>query len=90
MPTLKVLVDGEPMPEEEARVFWARFSAHMDRNKGDLAGFAKAEGFASVHPVMGPEGAELHASKTAPQGAYATAKRSGSGSPKPQVARKKR
>ena len=57
MPKLTVIVDGTPMPEEEARIFWTRFSDHMEANKGDLAGFAKAEGFASVRPAMGPEGA---------------------------------
>lgn len=77
---LKVLVDGVPMPDAEAREFWKRFSEHMEANKGDLAGFAKKEGFASVHPVMGREGAELHASRDAAQKPYATAPRSGSGS----------
>lgn len=80
--SLVVLVDGVPMPEGDAREFWKRFSAHMDAHKGDLAGFAKVEGFASVHPVMGPEGAELHVSRNAPQQPYVNApRRSGSGSP---------
>jgi hypothetical protein len=70
------------MPEAEAREFWKRFSSHMDAHKGDLAGFAKAEGFASVHPVMGADGAELHASRNAAQQLYSNApRRSGSGSP---------
>lgn len=81
MSRLRVLVDGQAMPEKEAREFWKRFSDHMEANKGDLAGFAKKEGFASVHPVMGREGAELHASRDAVQKPYATASRgSGSGS----------
>ena len=81
MSRLKVMVDGAPMPEAEGREFWKRFSAHMEAHKGDLAGFAKAEGFASVHPAMGPDGAELHASRNAPQQPYANAPRgSGSGS----------
>lgn len=83
MSTLKVFVDGVPMPEVEAREFWKRFSAHMDANKGDLAGFAKKEGFASVHPVMGPQGAELHASHDAAQKPYATAPKTGSTSGSP-------
>ena len=70
MSRLKVLVDGVAMPEEQARGFWKRFSAHMEANKGDLAGFAKAEGFASVHLTMGPGGAELHVSRDAPQKPY--------------------
>ena len=49
---LGVIVDGQPMPPDEAREFWGRFSAHMEDNKGDLAGFAKREGYASVHPAM--------------------------------------
>jgi hypothetical protein len=88
---LKVFVDGAPLPEDEAREFWKRFSAHMDANKGDLAGFAKKEGFASVHPAMGAEGAELHASRDAAQKPYATAPRSGSrsGSPEDQSGKRK-
>ena len=74
MPRLTVIVDGVPMPDEEARTFWARFSEHMDNNKGDLAGFAKAEGFASVRPAMGPEGAQLVVSRTAKQDPYGKAR----------------
>ena len=80
MPKLTVIVDGTPMPDEEARLFWGRFSEHMEKNKGDLAGFAKAEGFASVRPAMGPEGAQLIASRTARQEPYGKA-RSSAGSP---------
>ena len=67
---LAVTVDGEAMEESAARAFWTRFSAHMEANKGDLAGFAKAEGFASVHPSVGPSGPLLVVSKHAPQGPY--------------------
>ena len=84
MSTLRVVVDGVPMPEAEARAFWKRFSDHMEANKGDLAGFAKAEGFASVHPAMGASGAELVVSRSAPQGPYrnvSSAPSSGSNSP---------
>ncbi len=70
---LAVLVDGAPLPEEDARAFWERFSAHMEANKGDLAGFAKQEGFASVHPEMQAGGAVLLASRTAQQRTYANA-----------------
>ena len=71
------------MPDEDARAFWERFSDHMEKNKGDLAGFANAEGFASVRPAMGPEGAQLVVSRTARQEPYGNA-RSIPGSPAPQ------
>lgn len=73
---LAVVVDGTKLPEAEGRAFWERFSAYMEAHRGDLAGFAKNEGFASVHPEMGKDGAVLVASKTATQKAYATAKNS--------------
>lgn len=71
MSGLRVLVDGEPLPEEEARAFWERFSAFMEEHRGDLAGFAAREGFASVHP--GVEGGRpvLYASRTEAQMPYA-------------------
>jgi hypothetical protein len=71
---LEVIVDGVPMDGAEARGFWQRFSAYMDENKGDLAGFAAKEGFASVVPETGKSGARLRVSRTAPQPAYANAK----------------
>ncbi|HSQ62204.1 MAG TPA: hypothetical protein VLM85_03280 [Polyangiaceae bacterium] len=80
MPTLTVLVDGVPMAEAEARAFWGRFSAHMELHKGDLAGFAKAEGFASVKPALGPDGPQLLASRSGTQVPYANAKAGPSGS----------
>jgi hypothetical protein len=75
---LAVLVDGVAMDEADARAFWERFSAHMEANKGDLAGFAKVEGFASVHPSMDGGRPVLIASRTAPQGAYKSVDRGGS------------
>ncbi len=81
---LRVLVDGKPLPESDARALWQRFSDHMEANKGDLAGFAKAEGFASAHPAMGPEGAELRLSRSAPQGPYKNVSKGDGGSPKAQ------
>jgi hypothetical protein len=68
--SLGVLVDGVAMAPEEARAFWERFSAHMETNKGDLAGFARAEGFASVHPSLGPAGPVLLASRSSAQKPY--------------------
>jgi hypothetical protein len=49
-PTLAVLVDGVPLPEDAARELWTRFSRHMDENEGDAAGFARLNAFASVSP----------------------------------------
>lgn len=80
---LRVLVDGQPMPAEEARAFWQRFSDYMEANRGDLAGFARAEGYASVHPGLGADGAELHASGTTTQRPYTNVSKGG-GSPKAQ------
>ena len=77
---LGVLVDGVAMPEAEARAFWERFSAHMEENKGDLAGFAKKEGFASVHPSMQAGRPVLLVSAKAPQGPYKSVDRAGGSS----------
>ena len=68
---LAVKLDGEPMAEADARAFWERFSAHMEANKGDLAGFAKAEGLASVHPSMeGGRPVLIVASRSRPRTPY--------------------
>jgi hypothetical protein len=72
---LGVTVDGVPLPEREAQEMWKRFSAHMDAHKGDLVGFARAEGFASVHPEMKGGQALLVASRSAPQRPYSSARR---------------
>ena len=50
MSGLAAFVDGVSLPEPEARALWERFSLYMDAHKGDLGGFARAEGFASVRP----------------------------------------
>lgn len=71
--SLRVTIDGEALPEPEARAFWTRFSDYMETNKGDLAGFAKSEGLASVHPKMSPEGALLVGSRKESQQPYANA-----------------
>jgi hypothetical protein len=47
---LVVLVDGSALPEDEGRALWTEFSAHMDANQGDMAGFAKKKGWQSVLP----------------------------------------
>ncbi|TKD08933.1 hypothetical protein [Polyangium fumosum] len=47
---LAALVDGVALPEEEARDLWKRFSEWMGEHRGDMAGFAKASGFAQITP----------------------------------------
>jgi hypothetical protein len=47
---LAVLVDGAPLGDDEARALWTEFSAHMDENKDDTAGFAKKKGWITVLP----------------------------------------
>ena len=71
---LAVFVDGAALAEDEARAFWARFSAHMEEKRGDLEGFARAEGFASVHPEIRDGAPALAVSRTAPQRKYANAR----------------
>jgi hypothetical protein len=70
-PTLTVLVDGVPLPEDAARALWQRFSDWMEEHRGDLAGFAAREGFTSVHPGVDKGEPVLLASQTAPQRPYA-------------------
>jgi hypothetical protein len=65
-----VLVDGVPMPDDAARALWERFSAWMEEHQGDLAGFAKQEGYASVHPGVEAGRPVLRASKKDPQRPY--------------------
>jgi hypothetical protein len=87
---LKVLVEGIPLPDEEARALWRRFSAWMDANVGDLAGFARAEGFASLHPEMHGGDPVLVASRTMSQRPYVAAPKKSSDSgrrPKPRAKR---
>jgi hypothetical protein len=72
--TLKVLVDGVPMGDDDARAFWKRFSDHLEANRGDLLGFAKAEGLASVHPETRGGMPVLIASRSASQQPYTTAR----------------
>ena len=68
---LAVYVDGAAMPEADARAFWQRFSDWMEGNRGDLAGFARNEGFASVHPGVENGRPVLYASKSTAQRPYA-------------------
>jgi hypothetical protein len=65
MSALAVEIDGRALPEPEAREVWTRFSAWMDEHRGDLAGFARREGWASVRPDTRGGGAVLVVSTTA-------------------------
>jgi hypothetical protein len=76
---LAVFVDGSAMPEPDARAFWARFSAWMEEHRGDLAGFAANEGFASVHPGVENGLPVLYASRSAGQQPYGPVARGGAG-----------
>ena len=76
-PGLAVLVDGAPMAEPEARAFWQRFSDWMEEHKGDLLGFARAEGYASVHPGVHDGRPVLLASHREAQRAYAPVREDG-------------
>ncbi len=80
MTALRVVVDGVAMADDEAISMWHRFSAYMDEHKGDLAGFAKQEGLASIHPAMEKGLPVLVASKSAAQKPYASVKESGGSS----------
>jgi hypothetical protein len=71
MSSLAVKIDGVAMPEAEARAMWERFSAWMEEHRGDLAGFAKQEGFASVHPGVDSGRPVLLLSREAAQRPYA-------------------
>jgi hypothetical protein len=78
---LAVVVDGAPLPDDEALAFWDRFSAWMEDHRGDLAGFAATEGYASVHPGVDGDKPVLRASKSAAQGPYVPVKADGGGPP---------
>jgi hypothetical protein len=77
---LAVLVDGAPLAEAEAVALWDRFSLWMEEHRGDLAGFAAQEGFASVHPGVDGDRPVLRASKTAGQRPYAPVTAAATGS----------
>jgi hypothetical protein len=73
MSALRVLVDGAPLADHQARAFWKRYSDWMEEHPGDLAGFALREGLSSVHPEMQGGGPVLVASRTQPQSPYGVA-----------------
>jgi hypothetical protein len=90
MTALKVMVDGVALGDDEARDLWKRFSAWMDANPSDLAGFAKAEGFASLHPEMHGGSPVLVASHAASQRPYTTAPKKPGSEPRPKPGRRRR
>ncbi|WP_437715241.1 hypothetical protein WMF45_01730 [Sorangium sp. So ce448] len=49
---LAASIDGAPLADEEARDLWTRFSRYMDEHRGDMAGFARENGYASVTPTF--------------------------------------
>ncbi|UQA59588.1 hypothetical protein [Polyangium aurulentum] len=71
---LAALVDGKPLPEEEARDLWKRFSEHMGDNKGDMEGFAKKNGYTAISPEFRGGRAVLVAYTTTPPPAPAPAR----------------
>ncbi len=70
---LRVLLDGTPLADADARALWQRFSAWMEEHPSDLGGFARAEGFASVHPELHGGEPVLVVSRAVPQRPYAAA-----------------
>jgi len=50
--SLRAVLDGQPLPPDEAHTLWTRFSAYMDDNEGDFAGFAAALGFTEAKVGM--------------------------------------
>ncbi len=87
---LAVKIDGIALPEAEAKAMWERFSAWMEEHRGDLAGFARQEGFTSVHP--GVEGGQpvLLLSKEGAQRPYAPVAHDESSPPRSTVGSNKR
>ncbi|MGD0676643.1 MAG: hypothetical protein ABSC94_14585 [Polyangiaceae bacterium] len=81
MSSLIVIVDGARLPDGEARAFWQRFSRWMEEHVADLAGFAAAEGLASVRPEVHGALPALVASRSAAQSPYATAVKQPAGGP---------
>jgi hypothetical protein len=47
---LASFVDGVALSSEVARDLWKRFSDYMGEHRGDLAGFAKNNGFIQIAP----------------------------------------
>lgn len=79
---LAVTIDGTRLSDDEARALWERFSDWMEDHRGDLAGFAAAEGLASIHPGVDGGLPVLIGSKTdTTQRPYAPARSVAQGGP---------
>ena len=78
-------IDGKALSDDEARELWKEFSVYMDENRGDLDGFAKKKGWASVVPTHHDGRAVLLVSTTAaaPKGPSPTGRIRGTGRSKP-------
>jgi hypothetical protein len=79
---LRAIVDGAPLPDDQARAMWRRFSEWMNERAGDLAGFAKAEGLASIRPELHDGVPVLVGSRTAQQTPYTSAVKKKGGGPR--------
>jgi hypothetical protein len=62
---LACVIDGAPLSEEDAKALWKEFSAYMDANRGDMAGFAKKKGWFAIAPEYRDGKAVLVARTTA-------------------------
>ncbi len=88
---LAVLVDGRPLPEEEARAMWIRFSTWMDEHRGDFDGFAKKEGFVSARPeTRGGKAVLVLSTKEGKEGKAGGEARKGGGGVKRRTKRTKK
>lgn len=63
---LAALVDGAPLPEEQARDLWKRFSEYMGEHQGDMEGFARSNGYTAISPEFRGGRAVLVAYTTTP------------------------
>lgn len=88
---LAVLVDGRPLPDDEARAMWVRFSAWMDEHRGDFDGFAKSEGFVSARPeTRGGKAVLVLSTKEGKEGKAGGEARKGGGGVKRRTKRTKK
>ncbi|AUX39191.1 uncharacterized protein SOCE26_005730 [Sorangium cellulosum] len=81
---LAASIDGAPLPDEEARDLWTRFSRYMDEHRGDMAGFARENGYVSVTPTF-DRGRALLVVRTTEAPPEKPAPRTGGGTPPPRA-----
>ncbi len=65
---LVALVDGAALEPAAGRALWEEFSAYMEANQGDFAGFAKLKGWHKVAPEFRQGKAVLVVATAAPKG----------------------